>query len=94
MKTDALFVIMCIVFLFVAWVATGGPSRPISTAGPFITPVSRPGEESQGYRIQIPTNPIDASSYPRQISSGTHTATSTPRDPYERNVPPPPTTRN
>lgn len=37
------------VFIFIAWVATGGPSRPISFAGPFITPVTNVGVESKGY---------------------------------------------
>lgn len=71
MKADALFVILCIVLLYVAWVATGGPSRPISRAGPYITPVTRPGEESQGYRLQAPANPVDPRSYPRQVTGGT-----------------------
>jgi hypothetical protein len=70
MKADGLFVIICIVFIFVAWVATGGPSRPISQAGLFITPVTRPGEESQGYRYIVPANPIDTSSYPKQVAGG------------------------
>jgi hypothetical protein len=94
MKTDGLFVIMCLVFIFIAWVATGGPSRQISTAGPFITPVTRSGEESQGYKLMAPTNPIDTTSYPRQVS-GHATSTFTPTtDPYQRNIDPPPTVRN
>ena len=68
MRADALFVITMLFFLFVAWVATGGPSRPIATAGPYITPVSRTGEESQGYRVSAPTNPINGASYPKQIN--------------------------
>lgn len=80
MKADGLFVITAIAFIFIAWVATGGPTRPISSAGLFITPVTRPGEESQGYHLLAPTNPIDTSSYPKQIggaSSETATGTST-----------------
>lgn len=83
MKTDGLFVIMCIVFIFVAWVASGGPTRPISQAGPFITPVTRSGEESQGYRQLAPTNPINTSSYPKQIG-GTTTRISSGKDLYAR----------
>ncbi|MDB5195165.1 MAG: hypothetical protein JWO84_349 [Parcubacteria group bacterium] len=86
MQTDGLFVIMCIVFIFAAWVATGGPSRPISQAGLFITPVTRPGEESQGYRTIIPANPIDTSSYPKQIAGG-GTTISSGKDFYMRTVP-------
>ncbi len=83
MKADGLFVIMAIVFIFIAWVATGGPTRPIATAGPFITPVTRPGEESQGYRFLVPTNPIDTSSYPKQIP-GSGSTISGGKDLYTR----------
>lgn len=85
MKVDALFVIMCIVFIFAAWVATGGPSRPIATAGPFITPVTRPGEESQGYRTIVPANPLDTSSYPKQIAGKPAVIASGP-DLYQRDT--------
>lgn len=85
MKVDALFVIMCIVFIFIAWVATGGPTRPIATAGPYITPVTRQGEESQGYRTIVPANPIDISSYPKQIPGKPSTISSGP-DPFQRDT--------
>ncbi len=85
MQTDGLFVIICIVFIFAAWVATGGPTRPISSAGLFITPVTRPGEESQGYRLLAPANPIDTSSYPKQIAGGSATISSG-KDLYARNA--------
>lgn len=49
MYGNAFFFFAMILFLFVAWVATGGPDRPISTAGPFITPVTNVGQEQQGY---------------------------------------------
>jgi hypothetical protein len=70
MRADGLFVITAIFFIFAAWVATGGPTRPISQAGPYITPVTRSGEESQGYRYIVPTNPINTSSYPKQVAGG------------------------
>jgi hypothetical protein len=76
MKADALLVIIVIVFIFVAWVATGGPTHPISQAGLFITPVTRTGEESQGYQLLAPANPIDTSSYPKQIPGGGTTISS------------------
>lgn len=75
MKADALFVLSMLLFVFVAWIATGGPSRPIATAGPWITPVTRSGEESQGYRTLAPSNPINVGSYPRQVSTGGGTTT-------------------
>jgi len=84
MKADGLFVIMAIVLIFLAWVSTGGPSRPISQAGPFITPVTRPGEESQGYRALVPANPLDTSSYPRQIPGGSGETISNGPDNFTR----------
>ncbi len=86
MKADALFVIMAIVFIFAAWVATGGPSRPISTTGPFITPVTRPGEESQGYRYIVPTNPINTTSYPKQIGGAPSVISQGNPNAYTRNT--------
>lgn len=86
MKADGLFVIMAIVFIFIAWVATGGPTRAISQSGPYITPVTRPGEESQGYRYIVPANPIDPSSYPKQIA-GSDTSISSGADSYTRSQP-------
>lgn len=67
MRADILLVIACIIFLYVLWVATGGPQRPISRQGPFITPVQRSGEEQQGYRFVRPVNPVNQQAYPRQI---------------------------
>lgn len=49
MRADIFFFLAIFVFIFVAWVATGGPQRPISTAGPFITPVTNTGQEQEGY---------------------------------------------
>lgn len=67
MKADAVLVLACLLMIYVAWVVTGGPTRPISTAGPYITPVTRPGEESQGYRVTPPVNPLEPGAYPRQV---------------------------
>lgn len=86
MKPDALFVILCVVLLYVAWVVTGGPSRAFSTGGPFITPVTKPGEQQQAYKLNAPANPVDPKAYPKQIPTANH-ATSVP-DPYQRPVNP------
>ena len=83
MKADALFVIACLFMIYLAWIVTGGPSRPISKAGPYITPVTRPGEESQGYRVTPPTNPLDPESYPRQVGGRTEIITG-PTQPERR----------
>lgn len=49
MRADIFFIIAVFVFIFIAWTATGGPERPISWAGPFITPVKTIGDEQVGY---------------------------------------------
>lgn len=79
MKADALLVIACLVMIYVAWIVTGGPSRPISKAGPYITPITRSGEESQGYRVTPPTNPLNAESYPRQVGGATEIISGPPQ---------------
>ncbi len=84
MKADGLFVIMAIVFVFIAWVASGGPNRPIAREGLFITPVARSGEEPQGYSILAPANPVDASSYPKQIGGAAPAIASSTTDAYTR----------
>ncbi len=76
MKVDGLFLLVCLIFLFVAWFATGGPSRPIASAGPWITPLTRSGEESQGYRTVAPANPVNRDAYPRVPSGSPSTISS------------------
>lgn len=49
LRADFFFFLAILVFIFAAWVATGGPNRPISFAGPFITPISTYGEEQNAY---------------------------------------------
>lgn len=46
---DAWLVIGIFVFAFILWVSTGGPSRPISFAGPYITPITDVGDVQEGY---------------------------------------------
>ncbi|MBU6323468.1 MAG: hypothetical protein KGI41_03970 [Patescibacteria group bacterium] len=50
MKGDALFFAGILIFIFIVWVATGGPSRPISFAGPFLTPLTPTGQ-THGYYL-------------------------------------------
>jgi hypothetical protein len=49
MQDSPLIIIAFLIFLFVLWVYTGGPTRPISFAGPYLTPVTTSGDESEGY---------------------------------------------
>lgn len=50
MKGDAIFFLGIFIFIFIIWVATGGPTRPISFSGPFLTPLTPTGE-THGYSI-------------------------------------------
>jgi hypothetical protein len=47
--SDGLFFSLIILFFFVVWLAGGGPHRPISFAGPFITPITNTGETQNAY---------------------------------------------
>ena len=49
MKSDGLFFLGVIAFFFILWFATGGPTRPMSFAGPYITPITDVGTVSSGY---------------------------------------------
>ena len=49
MKNDALFFAGILLIIFVTWVATGGPSRPVSWAGPFLTPLGPGQTGGEGY---------------------------------------------
>lgn len=56
--------IMILIILGVLWVATGGPSRPISHAGPFLSPPTVPsvamntGQVVSGSESQVDNTPI------------------------------------
>ncbi|MEA2701583.1 MAG: hypothetical protein QOE22_292 [Candidatus Parcubacteria bacterium] len=62
MGGDAWIVIAVFVFAFVLWVSTGGPTRPISFAGPFITPITDVGDVQTGYGDQIEVGRSDTGS--------------------------------
>ena len=51
--SDGLFFSVCIVFFFILWIAGGGPTKPISFAGPFITPITNEGQTQSGYGPQL-----------------------------------------
>lgn len=50
---DAWLVIAIFVFAFILWASTGGPSRPISFAGPYITPLTDVDDVQTGYGEDI-----------------------------------------
>lgn len=49
MRSDLLFFLGVFAFIFIAWVATGGPNRPIDFAGPYITPLTNVNTVQEGY---------------------------------------------
>ena len=49
MKSDGLFFLGILAFFFILWFATGGPSKPISFAGPYITPITDVDTVQEGY---------------------------------------------
>ena len=51
MRGDIFFFVGFLFILFLIWLATGGPERPISFAGPYITPITSPTTDSEGYRL-------------------------------------------
>lgn len=86
MKADVFLVLASILFIYVAWIVTGGPNHPISKAGPYITPITRSGEESQGYRVTPPANPLNKDAYPRQVGGATEVINRTDSYARERNT--------
>jgi hypothetical protein len=53
MQNDFFFYFGGIVLLFILWAVTGGPTRPISFAGAYITPLTNVGQTQVGYGPQI-----------------------------------------
>jgi hypothetical protein len=51
MKSDAFFFIGIFLFIFVVWVASGGPSRPISFSGPYLKPITDTGTRAEAYGV-------------------------------------------
>lgn len=49
MKSDGLFFFGVLAFFFILWLSTGGPSKPISFAGPYITPITDVDSQQYGY---------------------------------------------
>lgn len=50
--SDAFFFIGVLLFFFILWFASGGPTRPISFAGPYITPITDVNTVQEGYRVE------------------------------------------
>jgi hypothetical protein len=61
MRSDLFLFFGILIFIFVVWVATGGPSRPISFSGPFITPITTVGGHGVGYGLSRGTSTATSS---------------------------------
>lgn len=49
MKGDGVFFLGVFLFFFFVWFVSGGPTRPISFAGPYITPITDADQTQEGY---------------------------------------------
>ena len=49
MQSEFLFFLAMMVFFFVLWLAGGGPTKPISWSGPYITPITNVDQTQVGY---------------------------------------------
>lgn len=58
MMQDFLFFLGIVLAIFAVWVGSGGPDRPISFAGPFLTPISSPTEGANPYGDPNAFSPI------------------------------------
>lgn len=56
--SDLLFFLGVILVIFAVWVGSGGPSRPISFAGPFLNPITAPGTTADPYGDPNSFSPI------------------------------------
>ena len=72
--SDGMFFVGILGFFFVLWFIGGGPSRPISFAGPFITPITNAGQSQTGYGKKIAGSVSVGGS---TISTGTQSGPST-----------------
>ncbi len=50
---DGMLFLFGIIFFFILWVVSGGPTKPISFSGPFITPITNVGQTQNGYGPQV-----------------------------------------
>jgi hypothetical protein len=72
---DAFLFIFGLMFIFFVWVYTGGPNRPISFAGPYITPITNVGQGQTGYgkgeKYRISTGSYDGNPRTGSYYTGT-----------------------
>ena len=71
MQSDLFLFFGILILIFVVWVATGGPSRPISFAGPYITPITTTGVKATGYSLSSGGGSSAASTQQEERQIGT-----------------------
>jgi hypothetical protein len=78
MKGDFLLFAAIFIFVFILWVYSGGPTHPISFAGPYLTPVTNVGVESQAYgpKVGVPSGTVSGKTFWGNWSAGWGTSNS------------------
>lgn len=59
MRGELFFFLGILALFFILWVSTGGPSRPISFAGPYLNPITTTGTTAQPYGNPNAWAPVD-----------------------------------
>lgn len=59
MRDELLFFLGILLLFFVLWVASGGPDREISFAGPYLNPITTTGTSAQPYGNPNAWNPLN-----------------------------------
>src|ERR1700733_15275110 len=84
--SDGFFFTFVIVIFFLLWVAGGGPTKPISFAGAFITPITNEGQTQTGYGPKLNFN-TKISAGGASLSATERTSTNIPdTSPYAGDV--------
>ncbi|MGB4076397.1 MAG: hypothetical protein WBK28_01670 [Minisyncoccia bacterium] len=60
MRGDLFFFLGILLLFFVVWLASGGPDRPISFAGPYLNPITTTGTTAQPYGDPGAWNPFSS----------------------------------
>jgi len=81
MQHDALFFVGIFIFIFLVWLATGGPTHPISFAGPYLSSPTTAGDITTYFLPRASFGLGDSNANLPQISSG-----STGGGPIEQNL--------
>ncbi|MBP9817080.1 MAG: hypothetical protein KBD05_03575 [Candidatus Pacebacteria bacterium] len=63
MSSNAVFFLGVLIFIFVLWAITGGPSKPFSFAGPYLKPISGPGQVAEPYDLKAGTSSTSGGSF-------------------------------